>query len=171
MDYIAHQAPLSMGFPKARILKWVALSSTRGSPSPPPASPQGSNECLLHWEVDSLPLSHLGSPVLLWKVLKSFSAPSHCWKNSLHWSCGTEIPISLLTVNWGFSLLIEEYGIPLFTGPLPPSSKSAVPVRVSLMLEISPAPSFIIIHFFQTLLLSSSPFKCPSRASKIISPF
>ena len=28
---------------------------------------QGSNLCLLHWQVDSLPLSHQGSPILLSK--------------------------------------------------------------------------------------------------------
>ena len=29
---IAHQAPLSMGIPQARILEWVAISSSRASP-------------------------------------------------------------------------------------------------------------------------------------------
>ena len=33
-DYIACQTPLSMGFPKARILEWVAIPFSRGS-SPP----------------------------------------------------------------------------------------------------------------------------------------
>ena len=28
---VAHQAPLSMGFFQARILEWVAISSSRGS--------------------------------------------------------------------------------------------------------------------------------------------
>ena len=31
---VAHQAPLSMGFPKARILEWVAISFSRGSSLP-----------------------------------------------------------------------------------------------------------------------------------------
>ena len=33
MDY-THQAPLSLGFPKARMLKWVAMPSFRGSSQP-----------------------------------------------------------------------------------------------------------------------------------------
>ena len=39
---------------------------------------QGSNPCLLHWQVVSLPLSHLGSPwVLLGRLLKNTYARSH----------------------------------------------------------------------------------------------
>ena len=42
------------GILQARILEWVAM---------PFSSPtQGSNQSLLHWQVDSLPLNHLGSP-------------------------------------------------------------------------------------------------------------
>ena len=40
------------GTSQARILEWVANSSTRGW-----------NSHLLLWQVDSLPLSHMGSPV------------------------------------------------------------------------------------------------------------
>ena len=46
------------GILQARILKWVAISS---------CPTQGSNPCLLcllRWQVDSLPLSHPGSPGL-----------------------------------------------------------------------------------------------------------
>ena len=39
-----------------RILEWVAISFFRGS-----FQPLGSNPCLPHWQVDSLPLSHQGS--------------------------------------------------------------------------------------------------------------
>ena len=53
---VAHQAPLSMGFP-ARILELVAISFSRAS-----SQPQGSNPCLLRWQVNSLPLSHQKSP-------------------------------------------------------------------------------------------------------------
>ena len=42
---------------QARILEWVANSSSRGI-----FPTQGLNWCLLHWQVDSLPLSNLGSP-------------------------------------------------------------------------------------------------------------
>ena len=43
------QVPLSMGFSWREY--WVTISSSRGL-----------NLSLLHWQVDSLPLSHLGSP-------------------------------------------------------------------------------------------------------------
>ena len=53
----ARQASLSMAFPKQE--HWPGL------PCPPPAElpDQGSNRRLLHWQVDSLPLTHQGSPV------------------------------------------------------------------------------------------------------------
>ena len=46
------------GFLQARILEWVAISSSRGS-----SQTQGLNPHLLHlqhWQADSLPLGHLG---------------------------------------------------------------------------------------------------------------
>ena len=46
------------GIIMARILKWVAISFSRG------IFP-GSNPRLLHWQADSLPLHHQGSPILL----------------------------------------------------------------------------------------------------------
>ena len=53
---VAFQAPLSVGFPSKNIevgyhflLQGIFLA-------------QGSNPCFLHWQVDSLPLSHQGSP-------------------------------------------------------------------------------------------------------------
>ena len=53
---IALQAPLS-GISQARVLEWVAVSFSRGI-----FPTQGSDPHLLHWQVDSLPLSHQGSP-------------------------------------------------------------------------------------------------------------
>ena len=54
---VAHQAPLSMGFPRQEYWsRWQF--PTQGF-----FSTQGSNPCFLHWQVDSLPLSHLGSPM------------------------------------------------------------------------------------------------------------
>ena len=51
---VAHQAPLSMGFSRQDsgvgchfVLQGIFLT-------------QGLNLCLLHWQVDSIPLSHLG---------------------------------------------------------------------------------------------------------------
>ena len=54
---IDQQAPLSMGFSRQEY--------SSGLPHPSPgALPnfQGSNSCLLHWQADSLPLSHQGNP-------------------------------------------------------------------------------------------------------------
>ena len=53
---VAHQAPLSMGFPRQE--NWSGLPF----PSPEDLPDQGLNPCLLHWQADALPLSHLGSP-------------------------------------------------------------------------------------------------------------
>ena len=67
LQTVAHQAPLSMGF--SRLEYWSGL------PCPLPGDlldmgifwTQGSNLCLLsllHWQVDSLPLSYLGNPFI-----------------------------------------------------------------------------------------------------------
>ena len=53
---VAHQAPLSMGFPRQEY--WS------GFPFPPPEGifpTKGLKPGLLHWQVDSLLLSHQGS--------------------------------------------------------------------------------------------------------------
>ena len=49
------------GIPQARILEWVAISSSRGSSGP---RDRTRISCIhpLYWQVDSLPLSYLGSP-------------------------------------------------------------------------------------------------------------
>ena len=55
---VAHLAPLCMLISQARILEWVAIFYFRT---------QGSNPCLLrllHWQVNSLQLNHLGSHCL-----------------------------------------------------------------------------------------------------------
>ena len=57
------------GIIQARILEWVVISYFRGSSGPRDQS-QGSNPrllCLLHWQVDSLPLGSLGS--LYWEQM------------------------------------------------------------------------------------------------------
>ena len=56
---VAHQAPLPMGFLKQEY--WSGLLFPSGDLPHPGSNPYLS--CLLHWQVDSLPLSHLGSPV------------------------------------------------------------------------------------------------------------
>ena len=50
------------GIFQVRILEWVAISSSRGS-SPPTDRTQISL-CLLHWQVDSLPLVPPGKPII-----------------------------------------------------------------------------------------------------------
>ena len=52
----AHQAPLSPGFPRQEYWNGTTSSSRRILLT------QGSNPGLLHWQVDSLTVSHLGSP-------------------------------------------------------------------------------------------------------------
>ena len=57
---VAHQAPLSKGFPRQEY--WSGLPF----PSPGDLPGLGLNLCLLyllHWQADSLPLSHQGSPI------------------------------------------------------------------------------------------------------------
>ena len=44
------------GISQARILEWVAICFPEDLPNP------GIQPDLLHWQADSLPLSHLGSP-------------------------------------------------------------------------------------------------------------
>ena len=53
---VAHQALLSMGFFRQEYWSGLPFSSSGDRLN------QGSNLCLLHWQADSLPLSHLGSP-------------------------------------------------------------------------------------------------------------
>ena len=55
----AHQALLSMGYPRQRY--W------NGLPFPSPGH-LGSNPYLLHWQADSLPLSHPGSPIISFQI-------------------------------------------------------------------------------------------------------
>ena len=73
---VACQAPLSMGF------SWQEYWS--GLPFPPPGSlpvPGGSNPyllCLLHWQADSLPLSHLGSPNCIYVCVRARACVCVC---------------------------------------------------------------------------------------------
>jgi len=55
---VAHQAPLSMGFPRQEYWSGCHCLLQRILPN------QGSNLCLLHWQADSLPLSHQGNCIL-----------------------------------------------------------------------------------------------------------
>ena len=53
---VAFQAPLSVGFYRQEY--WSGLPF----PSLEDLLTQGLNLCLLHWQADSLPLIHVGSP-------------------------------------------------------------------------------------------------------------
>ena len=69
---VAHQAPLSMGFPKQEY--------SSGLPFPSPGSQgillsQGLNLHLLHWQLDSSPLSHQFSSVQSLSHVRLFAAP------------------------------------------------------------------------------------------------
>ena len=60
---VACQTHLSMGFPRQEHLNGLPLPSAGDLPN------KGSNLGLLqllHWQADCLPLSHLGSPPILW---------------------------------------------------------------------------------------------------------
>ena len=66
---VANQALLSMGFPRQEY--WNGLSFLQGM-----FPAQGLNLLLLHWQVDSLPLHHLGNPFqehLAQYIVASFS--------------------------------------------------------------------------------------------------
>ena len=56
---------------------------------------QESNRHLLHWQADSLPLSHLGSP-------GPIHLPDHCPKWLLCW-----LLFKIYESNWGFGLIVE----------------------------------------------------------------
>ena len=59
---------------QARILEWVAISFSWGSSQTGDLPKPGSNPYLLHWQSDSLPLSHQGSFFLyIWSLLQEFA--------------------------------------------------------------------------------------------------
>ena len=62
MDF-SPPAPLPMGFPRKEYWRGFHFLLQRIFPI------QGPNPCLLLWQVDSLPMSHLGSPVLVYTFL------------------------------------------------------------------------------------------------------
>ena len=75
---VACQAPLSMGFPRQE--------SWRGLPFPSPGDlpdPEV-NPCLLHWQVDSLPLAPLEKPFLILKLFlimkRIISTIKYCYR-------------------------------------------------------------------------------------------
>ena len=59
---VAHQAPLSMGFLRQECWSGLPFPSPGHLPNP------GTELHLLHWQVDSLPLGHLGSSTIKFHV-------------------------------------------------------------------------------------------------------
>ena len=58
---VAHQAPLSMGFPRQEY--WSELPFPTPADLPDPRIEHSSlSSCLLHWQADSLPLAPPGKP-------------------------------------------------------------------------------------------------------------
>ena len=65
------------GISQARILGWVAILLQEIFPT------QESNPCLLYWQVDSVPLSHQGSPLESLKALNNQALlPQLCVKST-----------------------------------------------------------------------------------------
>ena len=99
------------GVSHARILEWVAISSF-------PA--QGSNPHLLHlwhWQADSLPLSHLGSPPTYYTLLLLLSRFSRVRLCATPETAALQAPLSL-----GFSRQEHWTGLP-FPSPMHESEK------------------------------------------------
>ena len=79
------------GISQARILQWVAISFTRGSSWP------RDQTCISSWQVDSLPLSHLGSPIKKSQIRNASKGveekePSYTVTGNVNWSphCGEQ---------------------------------------------------------------------------------
>ena len=64
---VAHQAPLLMEFSRQEYWSGLLFPAPRDLPG---SLTQGSNLHLLHWQADSLPLSHPGSPII-WALLSN----------------------------------------------------------------------------------------------------
>ena len=69
---VAHEAPLSTGFSSQEYWSGLPFCPSGDLPDPgiEPMSP--ANPCLLHWQVDSLPLSHLG---ILYEEVDNYLLP------------------------------------------------------------------------------------------------
>ena len=94
---VAHQAPLSMGFSRQRILEWVAMPSSRGSSRPrdrthiPYVSCPGREILYYYCHLGSLSLpvpslhSNVGTHLLTSRVIPSSWLPSGLALTSVDW--------------------------------------------------------------------------------------
>ena len=107
---------------------------------------QGSNQCLLHQQVNSLPLSHQGNPLFFALFLIRFFAHS-------------DFPFVL----WKFRLLCS------FSAGFPGERPSSEFLKMDLAFSLSPTPSTVtgsINHTgFGLLRANSAQFCCPSLGS------
>ena len=74
---VACQAPLSMGFPQQGSWSGLPFTCPRDLPIPGIFPTQGLNLCLLHWQTDSLPLNHQGSPFDI--IRTGIYSSLNCW--------------------------------------------------------------------------------------------
>ena len=76
---VAHQAPLSMGFPRQEYCSGLPFLSPEDLPD---SGIEPASLCLLHRQADSLPLCHLGKPLVLITMLKGSSYDRYFrWEN------------------------------------------------------------------------------------------
>ena len=87
---VAHQAPLSMGFPRKMVSCHFLLQGIF------PTQTQRLNQCLLHWWADSLPVSHL----LLLLLLSRFSRVRLCASPKTAAQPGSPVPGILQARHW-----------------------------------------------------------------------
>ena len=108
---------------------------------------QGSNQCLLHWQIDPLPLRHLGSPinpVLVILFANSFSNSVGCLFILLIVSFGVQKLLSLIR----YYLFIFEYVGDIFKKLLLQFiSKTVLPMFSSRSFTVSGLALVSLIHF------------------------
>ena len=76
------------GISQSRMLEWVAISFSRG-----PSQTRESNLCLLHWQVDSFPLSNQRN--LIHAGLSSVQLLSHVWLFATPWIAVSQASLSI----------------------------------------------------------------------------
>ena len=111
---VAHQAPLSMGFPRQENWSGLAFPSLEDLPNP------GIDPHLLHWQAESLLLSHQGSPwwitLIDLQILNQLCVPGidcsgHCVKFILYIA-----GLGLLIFCWEF-LYLNLWEILVYSSP------------------------------------------------------